>query len=331
MRFIVKQKGKYSHRISEDPNLRRIIDLGEGLLNNDHEFSSPYDINGFTIPTEDMAVGAAKPLPDIPDNKPLKDFVEGIRKDGVKSTKGVSKCFFLIIILLLLVVLIMVPFWQITKMWWGGNAYQTVDFDLSLKQDDSVSTIQNNSVVMYTILSAAVRDVVNSNDVNSHVDNHQQIVQQGNQSKDQGGVHFSTELHSYDWFIILFGVILTIAILVIIIFVLFFLRRCCELEHEERKKSIEYQNKLTSDYASCLYAEHRLNVQQAETNIDMDKQFKMMRLEYLQQRINAHQKEQENAWKYKNEHLKVVEESIKTMIEDYLKNWAESTSAQNGK
>lgn len=331
MRLIVKQKGKYSHNISEDPNLNRIIDVGKELLNNDHEFKSPYDIKGFTIPTNEMTVGETNSLPDITVNETLKDFVEGVRKDGVKTTKGISKCFFLIIILLLLVVLIMVPFWQITKMWWGGNAYQTVDFDLSLKQDDSVSTSQNNSVVMYTILSAAVRDVVNSNDVNSHVDNHQQIVQQGNQNKDQGGVHFSTELHSYDWFIILSGVILTIAILVIIIFLFFSLRRCCELEHEERKKSIEFQNKLISDYASCLYAEHRLKVQQAETNIEMDKQFKMMRLEYLQQRINAQQKEQENAWKYKNEHLRVVEESLKTLTENYLKNWGDSVKVQKGK
>ena len=320
----VKYRGKYNHDIREDSNLDKIIEAGKELLEDDHEFKSPFSMDDFPFPIEEdfpNQEGTKEPLRDfiLPDS--FSDDVKKITKGIKMRPTGIYKRVLIVVLLLLLVFALFCPFCRITKMWNEGHLYKTIDFDLTFQQVDSSDVVQNNLAIMNNALTVSKQGAIDSKDEVSHFNNHQQIIQGGSNGKGADRYHFVDGLLSYDWFIILLGVILTLSILTIIILLVFSLRKCCELEHEERKVSFDRQSKLIGEYYSHIYASFRLEVQKRESDYELEKQAYLLRLERIQHLMNIQQKEQENAWKYKMEHLKVVEESFKTLTDSYLKNW----------
>ena len=123
----------------------------------------------------------------------------------------------------------------------------------------------------------------------------------------------SVKLYTYDYFVILFGVILTLAFMATIIVLAIHIRKKDEWEHEDRKLLFEHQNKMINEYAHHLYSIKRIKLQQSEALLSLKQQYALQQLDFQQKKTDMLKKEQDMAWKYKEEKMNTIKE--------YLSNW----------
>lgn len=123
----------------------------------------------------------------------------------------------------------------------------------------------------------------------------------------------SVKLYTYDYFVILFGVILTLAFMATIIVLAIHIRKKDEWEHEDRKLLFEHQNKMINEYAHHLYLIKRVKLQQSDALLSLKQQYALQQLDFQQKNMDMLKKEQDMAWKYKEEKMNAIKE--------YLSNW----------
>lgn len=125
----------------------------------------------------------------------------------------------------------------------------------------------------------------------------------------QKDANYCTTLRN-DWLLIIFGIILTLALITTLIVLAYHIRKKNELEHEDSRLFFEHQNKMINEYASYLYSIKRVKIQQCETLLSLKQQLALQQLDFQQREMDMRQKEQDNAWKHKENHQNAVKEHL---------------------
>lgn len=308
-------KNNYSpgNRVMDDPNLQMILEHVDRLLNEDHVFESPFRCDKDKAPEVDACVFDVNTDEvdssdefDLQDKLP--DFIGKIReKDTTKSKRG-----FLIGIgigVALLFILVGIFFlWSSSKL---CTRKYTDGYEITYTQAAQMGELEYNNEIFNSF----------NNNIESHANSDKekfvqnlQIIQDlvfKNHLKlddDKRNNNTNTvQVHSFEWLIILCGGFISLAFLAIIIVLVF---RVCKKDGplcEESRLLLEHQNKMINEYASYLYSVKRMKLQKVEAEMSFKQQYALQQLDYRQKAIECMQKEQELAWKYKQDHLKLVE------------------------
>lgn len=128
----------------------------------------------------------------------------------------------------------------------------------------------------------------------------------------QKDANYCTTLRN-DWLLIIFGIILTLALITTLIVLAYHIRKKNELEHEDSRLFFEHQNKMINEYASYLYSIKRVRIQQCETLLSLKQQYALQQMDFQQREMDMRQKEQDNAWKHLGDHQNAVREHLSNL------------------
>ena len=117
----------------------------------------------------------------------------------------------------------------------------------------------------------------------------------------------------YNWLLILFGIILSLAYIATLIVCVYHIRKKDELDHEDSRLFVEHQNKMINEYASYLYSIKRVRIQQCETLLSLKQQYALQQMDFQQREMDMRQKEQDNAWKHLGDHQNAVREHLSNL------------------
>lgn len=117
----------------------------------------------------------------------------------------------------------------------------------------------------------------------------------------------------YNWLLILFGIILSLAYIATLIVCVYHIRKKDELDHEDSRLFVEHQNKMINEYASYLYSIKRVRIQQCETLLSLKQQYALQQMDFQQREMDMRLKEQDNAWKHLGDHQNAVREHLSNL------------------
>ena len=323
--------------IERDPNLETLIEHGERLLSEDFLFDSPLNddprfVSDIDPTSFDLNVDDVGLQDDFDLSERLLNFVGTIRKDGVDKDKSESRKG-IRIAMVVLILIAMVPFFIICHMWCKGRNYDdTLHACIKTQQGNSNREISNSLATNFNIFSPLMKDDVKIN-LNEFVFVDQQnSFQNGLHIKDYDGNYVdSVKVHSYDWFIILFGIILSLALLAVFVALIIHIRKKDEREHEDQRLLFEHQNKMINDYANHLYSIKRVKLQQCEALLSLKQQHALQQLDFQQRGMDMLKKEQDMSWKYKEEHLNAVKEYLLNLDYEMKQETRQETKQETGK
>lgn len=303
--------------IEKDPNLQALIEHGEKLLGEDFLFDSPFNNDrGHVSDIEpgclDLNVEDVGLQDDFDLSDSLSDFVRKIREeDTVETTvKWIDR-----VAMILLIIVVLIPFCTICYMWCDGRKYQDkTQSHVVTQQKDSSCVLTKSSTANFNMVSAGSQNNVQIDFGGVMPYDQNAFSQKENQDKDQcGNIVEKIKEHSYDWLIILFGIIFSLAIVAVIIVLAINIRKKDEWEHEDKRLFFEHQNKMINEYANHLYSLKRVKLQQSETLLSLKQQLALQQLDFQQQEMDMRQKEQDNAWKHKENHQNAVKEHLSNL------------------
>lgn len=312
--------GHYSQRgeIEADPNLQALIEHGEHLLNEEYLFESPFkdnmsptsevDPNDFDLSVDDIGLEDDFDLPER-----LSGFISKIREEDKGKCESGCKCKCLSwLIILFLIVGAVAPFFVFSKMWWNERTYNNTENACGiLVQEDSNRVVSSNSKKYYDLFYFVMQDGDSIQLIDNMQLNQQRYYKKGGHGKGYGAFgKEKTTVHSFDWLLILFGIILSLALIATLIVLAYHIHKRNELEHEECRQSFEHQNKMINEYASYLYSIKRVRIQQCETLLSLKQQYALQQMDFQQREMDMRQKEQDNAWRHKENHLNAVKEYL---------------------
>jgi len=305
----------------EDPNLRSLLEHIDNLLSEEYLFESPFRGNmGSTSEVDpadfDLNVDDIGLEDDFDLSKNLTEFVGTIRKEDTGTCEsGCKKSIKTGVGALLLCALF--PFILFSIMWWGGNSYKNKDIKITYvmpQQEDSAGVLKNSSTTSYNAHSSISNNKGSFCQEGYFSIDHQSLLQSGNRNPEDREHHeYSTKILTYDWLIILYGVILTLVFSATVIVIVIYLRKREDKEREDCKLFFEHQNKMINEYASYLYSIKRIRIQQCETLLSLKQQHALQQLDFQQREMDMRQKEQDNAWKHKENHLNAVKEHLSNL------------------
>lgn len=305
----------------EDPNLRSLLEHSDNLLSEDYRFESPFrDSMGPTSEVDpydfDLNVDKIGLKDDFDLSKNLTDFVGTIRKEDTgKCESGSKKSIWTVVGALLLCALS--PLILFSIMWWGGNSYKNKKVKITYvkpQQEDSAGVLKNSSTTSYNAHSSISNKKGDFYQEGHFSFDQQSLLQSGNRNPEDREHHeYSTKVLTYDWLIILYGVILTLVFSATVIVIVIYLRKREDKEREDYKLFYEHQNKMINEYANYLYSIKRVRTQQCETLLSLKHQHALQRLDFQQREMDMRQKEQDNAWKHKENHLNAVKEHLSNL------------------
>lgn len=303
--------------VREDPNLRSLLEHSDKLLSEEYLFESPFkdvirstsDVNPNDLNLNVDDIGLEDDF-DLSDS--LSDFVSKIRKeDTVETTvKWIDR-----VAMILLIIVVLIPFCTICYMWCDGRKYQDkTQSHVVTQQKDSSCVLTKSSTANFNMVSAGSQNNVQIDFGGVMPYDQNAFSQKENQDKDQcGNIVEKIKEHSYDWLIILFGIIFSLAIVAVIIVLAINIRKKDEWEHEDKRLFFEHQNKMINEYANHLYSLKRVKLQQSEFLLSLKQQYALQQLDFQQKNMDMLKKEQDMAWKYKEEKMNAIKE--------YLSNW----------
>ena len=304
--------------IEKDPNLQALIEHGEKLLREDFLFDSPFNDDIGYVPDIDPGyfdlnvddVGLRDDF-DLSDN--LSDFVGKIRNEDAVETTSKCKDW---VAMIVLIIFALISFCLIRCMWCEGRKYQdTTKYHVVTQQGGSSSVLTKSTTTSFNMVSTGSQNNVQIDFGGIMPHNQSAFSQQRNQAKDQyGDIVENTQERSYDWLIILFGIIISLALVAVFMAVVFNIRKKCEREQENQRLFFEHQNKMINEYANHLYSIKRVKLQQSEALLSLKQQYVLQQLDFQQKKMDILKKEQDMAWKYKEEKM--------CAIKDYLSNLA---------
>lgn len=307
--------------IIEDPNLQSLLEHSNKLLSDEYLFESPFrdgmasisevDPDDFDLNVDDIGLED-----DFELSEDLTGFVSKIRKEDTgKFESGSKKDIRIAFGALLLCVLI--PFILFSIMWWGGDSYKNKDKKITCvkpQQEDSNGVLKNSSTTSYNAHSSISNDKGYFNQEGHFYFDQQSLVQSGSRDIEDREYHeYSTKVLTYDWLLILYGVILTLVISATVIVIVLYLRRREDKEHEDSRLFVEHQNKMINEYASYLYSIKRVRIQQCETLLSLKQQYALQQMDFQQREMDMRQKEQDNAWKHLGDHQNAVREHLSNL------------------
>lgn len=307
--------------VREDPNLRSLLEHSDKLLSEEYLFESPFkdvirsisDVNpnDFNLNVDDIGLEDDFDLSDD-----LTEFVDKLRKVDNGEYKSRSKKDIWIAFGALLVC-VLVPFILFSIMWWGGDSYKNKDKKITYvkpQQEDSTGVLKNSSTTSYNVHSSISNDKGYFNQEGHFYLDQQSLVQSGNRNLEDREYHeYSTKVLTYDWLLILYGIILTLVITATVIVIVLYLRRREGKEHEDSRLFFEHQNKMINEYASYLYSIKRVRIQQCETLLSLKQQHALQQMDFQQREMDMRQKEQDNAWKHLGDHQNAVREHLSNL------------------
>lgn len=197
--------------IEKDPNLQALIEHGEKLLREDFLFDSPFNDDIGYVPDIDPGyfdlnvddVGLRDDF-DLSDN--LSDFVGKIRNEDAVETTSKCKDW---VAMIVLIIFALISFCLIRCMWCEGRKYQdTTKYHVVTQQGGSSSVLTKSTTTSFNMVSTGSQNNVQIDFGGIMPHNQSAFSQQRNQAKDQyGDIVENTQERSYDWLIILFGII----------------------------------------------------------------------------------------------------------------------------
>lgn len=113
-----------------------------------------------------------------------------------------------------------------------------------------------------------------------------------------------------NWLLILFGIILSLALIALLIVLTYHIRKKNELEHEDCRLFVEHQNKMINEYANYLYSIKRVRIQQCEALLSLKQQHVLQQLDFQQREMDMRKKEQDNIWKHLGDHQNAIKEYL---------------------
>lgn len=300
--------------IEKDPNLQALIEHGEKLLGEDFLFDSPFNDDIGHVPDIepnyfDLNVDNVGLQDDFDLSEDLSDFVDKVREKDVAKTT--SKCVEKVTMILLIIVALF-SFALICWMWYGGRTYKdTIQHHDVTQQEGCSGVLTKSSTTNFSMVSDGSHNNVQIDFGGVIPHDQSAFSQKRNQAKDQCGdvVDRVTE-RSYDWLIILFGIIINLALVAVFMVLVFNIRKKCEWEHENQRLFFEHQNKMISEYANHLYSIKRVKLQQSETLLSLKQQYALQQLDFQQKKMDMLKKEQDMAWKYKEEKINTIKEYL---------------------
>lgn len=304
--------------IERDPNLQALIEHGEHLLREDFLFDSPFNddlrhVSDIDPSSFDLTVDDVGLQDDFDLSEDLSGFVDKIReKDTGKCESGCKcKCLPWLIVFFLFVGA-MAPFVVFSIMWWSDRTYyDTESAGGILIQENSNRVVTNNTKKYYDLFYLIMQDGDSITLVDNMQLNQHRYYKNAGLSKNYGACGMeSSEVLTYDWLLILFGLILSLALIATIIVIACHIRKKNELEHEDCRLFFEHQNKMINEYANHLYSIKRVKLQQCEALLSLKQQHVLQQLDFQQRGMDMLKKEQDMAWKYKEEHLNAVKEYL---------------------
>ena len=305
--------------IEKDSNLQALIEHGERLLNEDSYFDSPFnsvmgsasdiDPSCFDLNVDDIGL-----QDDFDLSEKLSGFVGNIWKDSVNKDKSESREGIRVAMVLLILVAL-VPFFIVCHMWCDGRNYnEEIHACIETQQENSSRGMSNSSATNLNIFSDLMQSDMKINLNEIVLVDYRNSLKKGWHIKDYDGNYVdSVKVHSYDWLIILFGIILSLTLLAVFVVLTFHIRKKDEMEHEDQRLLVEHQNKMFNEYANHLYSIKRIKLQRSEALLSLKKHYVLQQIDFQQKEMDMLKKEQDMAWKYKEEHLNAVK--------DYLSNF----------
>lgn len=326
----------------EDPNLRSLLEHSDNLLSEDYRFESPFrDSMGPTSEVDpydfDLNVDEIGLKDDFDLSKELTGFVSMIRDEDAgycesvckrkckSDDKNEKKCKckrknrcrchpWLLIFIFFLAALI--PFAVIAIMWWNSSrTYHDIECAGGiLVHADSNRVVSDNTNTNYNLFFLVIHDGDSTTLTDSMQFNQHRYYKNGGLRTGFGACgKASSKIVTYDWLLILFGIILSLALIAILIVLIYHIRKKDELEHEDCRLFFEHQNKMINEYASYLYSIKRVRIQQCEALLSLKQQHALQQLDFQQREMDMRQKEQDNAWKHKENHLNAVKEHLSNL------------------
>lgn len=305
----------------EDPNLRSLLEHSDNLLSEEYLFESPFRGNtGSTSEVDpadfDLNVDDIGLEDDFDLSNDLTEFVSKIRKEDTgKCENGCkSKCLPWLIIFFLFVGAL-APFVVFSIMWWNERTYNDKETACGiLAQEDSNRVVSNNSKKYYDLFYFVMHDGDSITLIDDMQLNQHRYYKNSGRSNGFGACgKESSKVLTYDWLLILFGIILSLALIATLIVLAYHIRKKNDLEHEDCRMFFEHQNKMVNDYANYLYSVKRIRIQQCETLLSLKQQHALQQLDFQQREMDMRQKEQDNAWKHKENHLNAVKEHLSNL------------------
>ena len=215
--------------IEKDPNLQALIEHGEKLLREDFLFDSPFNDDIGYVPDIDPGyfdlnvddVGLRDDF-DLSDN--LSDFVGKIRNEDAVETTSKCKDW---VAMIVLIIFALISFCLIRCMWCEGRKYQdTTKYHVVTQQGGSSSVLTKSTTTSFNMVSTGSQNNVQIDFGGIMPHNQSAFSQQINQAKDQyGDIVENTQERSYDWLIILFGIIISLALVAVFMAVVFNIRK----------------------------------------------------------------------------------------------------------
>lgn len=307
--------------VREDPNLQSLLEHSYNLLSEEYQFESPFrdDISPMSAVDSDdfdLNVNGIELKDDFDLSDKLTRFVSKIREeDKGKCVSGCKKDIWIVFGALLPCVLI--PFILFSIMWWGGKSYENKDKTITYvkpQQEDSSGVSVNSSTTTYNINSSIINDKGLLNHEGSFHFDLQNLSRKINRNQEDITIDEDRlKVLSYDWLLILYGIILTLVITATIIVVILYLRKREDKKHEDCRLFFEHQNKMINEYASYLYSIKRVRIQQCETLLSLKQQHALQQMDFQQREMDMRQKEQDNAWKHLGDHQNAVREHLSNL------------------
>jgi len=324
--------------IERDPNLQALIEHGERLLSEDFLFDSPFnddprsvsdiDPSSFDLNVDDVGL-----QDDFDLSEDLSEFVGKIRKEDAGKCKSGCKCKCLRwLIVIFLFIGAVAPFVVFSIMWWSDRTYYDKESAGGLLiQEDSNRVVTNNTKKYYDLFYFIMQDGDSITLIDNMQLNQHRYHKNTGLSKSLGACGIeSSKVLTYDWLLILFGLILTLALIATLIVIACHIRKANELEHEDCRLFFEHQNKMINEYANHLYSIKRVQLQRSETLLSLKQQCALQQLDFQQRVMDMLKKEQDMAWKYKEEHLNAVKEYLLNLDYEMKQETQKETKKETG-